>query len=354
MTTGSKSVGSISTGSYGFSKAWNGGDGKYEIVKGRKRAKWNAYFSTRSEQWSKPRSSDGIYVYNICASSTDLFNLWLNNDQLNLLGKLTSKVKQSDFNLAVNVAQGKQLVDMLHLNIGKIGGALVDLRRGDFASAARRLGVKKSSSRLRPDDISGRWLELQYGWLPAIGDSYEAAKAYENLTAGHRSMTVRVSHSTVSLYNQTASPSSYTGWGRCRSKRTIIAELTEDISAARKLGLVDPLTVAWEIVPYSFVIDWFLPVGSYLENLNVIPKLNGRFLTSHTVDYSNKAAVIQPVAFPPNWNGASQASCTRAINRTVNTALAVPSPNFVSLPDAMSPKRIFNAVALIHQLLRFP
>jgi hypothetical protein len=31
------------------------------------------------------------------------------------------------------------------------------------------------------------------------------------------------------------------------------------------LGLLNPLQVAWELVPFSFVVDWILPIGSFLE-----------------------------------------------------------------------------------------
>jgi hypothetical protein len=34
------------------------------------------------------------------------------------------------------------------------------------------------------------------------------------------------------------------------------------------LGFTNPLVVAWEVVPWSFVVDWFIPVGRYLEQLS--------------------------------------------------------------------------------------
>jgi hypothetical protein len=32
-------------------------------------------------------------------------------------------------------------------------------------------------------------------------------------------------------------------------------------------GFTNPLNLVWEVLPYSFVVDWFLPVGAYLEAL---------------------------------------------------------------------------------------
>jgi hypothetical protein len=37
---------------------------------------------------------------------------------------------------------------------------------------------------------------------------------------------------------------------------------------ASAVGLTNPLEVAWEVVPFSFVVDWFYPVGDYLSSLD--------------------------------------------------------------------------------------
>lgn len=36
-----------------------------------------------------------------------------------------------------------------------------------------------------------------------------------------------------------------------------------------RYGLTDPLTIAWELVPLSFVVDWFVPVGAFLDSLGL-------------------------------------------------------------------------------------
>lgn len=34
-----------------------------------------------------------------------------------------------------------------------------------------------------------------------------------------------------------------------------------------RFGLINPAEIAWEVLPWSFVIDWFLPIGDYISSL---------------------------------------------------------------------------------------
>lgn len=44
------------------------------------------------------------------------------------------------------------------------------------------------------------------------------------------------------------------------------------LAAQTGFGVTDPLLLAWELTPFSFVFDWFIDVGSWLEAMS---SLNG-------------------------------------------------------------------------------
>lgn len=331
-----------------------GTDGQYETVSGRVRQKWNNYEATFDRYVRGPGKNLNISLGDIYWSgNASVASQLTANDTLTVLSRLSENVKGHDFNLAVNAAQGKQTVGMVLKTVNSIGGAILDLKRGKFESAARRFGVAPKPSRLSEKDVAGRWLELQYGWLPAISDVYEAAKAYEALTKGPRTSRVYASVNRQYQIDVSNSPSNYSVLGTRREGVRIIYEMSEQISSARSLGLTDPASVLWEIIPYSFVVDWFIPIGSYLENLNTIPQLSGRFMTITTRRFQGSAQIKGGSPWIKTWSGYPTCFSKQFyMKREVSTSLSVPKPNFVSLSDAMSPNRIWNALALVTQKIR--
>jgi hypothetical protein len=68
-----------------------------------------------------------------------------------------------------------------------------------------------------------------------------------------------------------------------------------NLGLASRMGLVNPLSIAWEVVPFSFVVDWFLPVGNFLENLT---SLAGTVQLEAQAAYRKTASGSDRVAFP--------------------------------------------------------
>jgi hypothetical protein len=282
------------------------------------------------------------------------------NYQLKLLEKLVQKVKGFDFNLGVNLAQMRQVSSMVDVNLRKITGALWDLRKGRFADAARQLGARPKRTNLRVDDLSGRWLELQYGWLPLISDTFNAAKAFEAISQGPQTRVVRVSHKKKQLIEASTSPSTHSARYEKTTRRSLIYEMAEELSVARQLGLLDPLSVAWEILPWSFVIDWFIPIGSYLDMVNQVPHLKGRFLQTTITKANNlKDMTWLGGTKPSNWlydevtltpDQGEYFSRVQMDREVLGSPPAVPPPTF-SMTGAVEGTRVWNAIALAQQVV---
>jgi hypothetical protein len=72
-----------------------------------------------------------------------------------------------------------------------------------------------------------------------------------------------------------------------------------------KLGFVDPKSLIWELLPYSFVVDYFTGFGKYLENLTASLGLTfiGGYKTSYVKESGKITLPLTSNEFgsPPSW-----------------------------------------------------
>lgn len=189
--------------------------------------------------------------------------------------RLLNDLKDQTVNLAVAVGEGKQTLDLFLNTARRFTGAAKALRNGNFVGAATSLGVplkgryKKSGS---PSAISSNWLELQYGWLPLMSDLYGSAEFLAKQANPVSRTRMSKSHTKVENWNRVIKNGLETivdSWSVSHTIKYVVW-FSEPLGGTptTALGLSNPLAVAWELVPYSFVADWFIPVGTYLSNID--------------------------------------------------------------------------------------
>jgi len=358
MSTGNKSIGTaadvdtnvINDGGalhYYSSRVWTGSDGKF-LSPGVIRM--NPYSATIRVAMCRHSNGTSFNGYPApCLANGHTLTPWTTNDTFRLQSKLVNAVKDHNFNLAVAVAEGHKTLEMIHSNMSKIGNAILAVKHGNFARAARCLGTQHRPSSLRSKDVSGRWLELQYGWKPLLQDVYNGMGAWHILTAPPRQSSIIVTTSTHEMPKDTSnSPTNYTGFGTRRAVGRLQYVMTEDLSVQRSLGLYDPLSVAWEVLPYSFVADWFIPIGTYLENLNTIPHLKGTFVQTIFTRNTSVLVGVKPQGLQFYKGGAWNSRYIK-VDRTVSTGLSTAFPQFKPLDRVLSPLHFANALALLYQ-----
>lgn len=271
-----------------------------------------------------------------------------------LLSKIAERIKGHGLDVGNSIGEGRQTASMAFGALKSLASAARAVKRGDVAGAARALGAGSPKKKVASGDISSTWLGLQYGWLPLLSDVYEAATNWEAVTNGPRKFSFtkrkRVEWDVPDILDTGRSRFQGKNWYGIRCKVVI----TESLSQPRSLGLMDPLGVAWELTPWSFVVDWFIPISTYLDTLNVFQGLDakvywttyrkGRWqhLDSYPLCNGQAGVLAQPQGFTEQI----------VIDRTEEQSVSVPPPRLVGFRDAMSPKRIANAIALAHQAFR--
>lgn len=279
-------------------------------------------------------------------------NSWNSNDDIKLLGKLREKVAGSSFNAGVALGESREALHMITNAAVRIYWSYRAAKHGDFRSARRYLidGTDRSRKTfLGNREASNNWLELQYGWLPLLNDAKEGAEFLAHQHMYPLQQVIRTSYRkqlTVQMLNKGTAPLASEGYTQ-KSIKAILKE--KDVISLS--GLTDPLSVAWELMPYSFVIDWFIPIGNYLAARGLSNSLTGTFVTStKTVLHVKGLVGGQPSAYGPST---ANSPCekveekTVTFSRVVSTSLSVPKPEVKPLGEVLSWKRAANAVALL-------
>lgn len=165
---------------------------------------------------------------------------------------LRMKVLDQDFNAPVFLAEAHKSLDMILDRTNRFYRALRAFRRGRLGDVATYLG-------LTPGTIHNTWLEWRYGWRPLLQDIHGAAVSLAKLNFRRDQYTIRQTRSRTSpgtVKGSSAGTVQYTAkaWVTVRVHNS-------NVQVANKLGGLNPLSVAWELVPFSFVADWFVNIG---------------------------------------------------------------------------------------------
>jgi len=140
-------------------------------------------------------------------------------------------------------------------------------------------GLSKASTKRKNAAVSGTWLEYTFGWAPLLYDIRDSAKAISQL-ASRTPPNEKISSSAKFDAPVDESPGSG-GAGDCtfdfsivtidRTKAAYYGAINTSIDPVPSLGSAfglrphDFLPTIWELIPYSFVADYFTNIGNIIS-----------------------------------------------------------------------------------------
>ena len=175
--------------------------------------------------------------------------------------------------LAITLATSRQSLAMVATRASQLARAISAVRRGWLVDAAEILG-KGYTSRARKlskrRSAADNWLELNFGWAPLYGDIHAAVEALASTPE-----SFRINASGKQLVQDQSWSGKYPGYKigfDAVMLKTIrlsgqMTSVNPDTLLLSQLGLVNPAAVAWDLVPFSFVVDWFIPVNKFINSM---------------------------------------------------------------------------------------
>lgn len=283
----------------------------------------------------------------------------VSNAKSRALVEAYAKMKSPDVLLPVFWYEREKTLRMARRPFGNAIRLLDDI----FARRARFLSRGYSLVQA----IESAWLEARYGWRPTMYDLWGIAKA-----AAHKKPLVGS--------RLVARGGEYHAWKRTEvSTGTFGGPCDRTWSIKTKIGAgvvysVDDMTEAgwkrrclgltldnvpsniWEVIPFSFVVDWFYQVGLWLRAATPDPSIAilGNWIS--TVDDIEQETVMLPVtgtiSIPPSpdvtyslYGGDSYHQTDRNLNRECGIPLA-PGPLKVETPLSFS--NLLDGLFLLH------
>jgi len=284
-------------------------------------------------------------------------NNWSSNDDNKLLIKARERARGHQFDGGTVLAESHQSLSLIANSANKLARYADNLWRGDLSLAASALGCKKLHRRIVRNpkkyfsNIFDAHLAMQYGWIPLLVDVKSAAEAVSARLNKKAKTSFRVSRTSNGIMLN--APWNVGNWDYINLKRVnMIITATENTSWVNSFGLDDPLSALWNRKPYSFIVDWFYPIGDMLEarHAGSSMEVTNVITSTKTVKLTRLRSVSLERSNPTYIKTTYGQSFYKEIsfNRSISTSLpSAQLPAIRPLTESLSVIHVLNAIALM-------
>lgn len=266
----------------------------------------------------------------------------INQARLTAFNRLNAESTQ----LGETLATFSQTTRMVTKRAFQVGEIALALKRGDFKKLSSMLkgDVPGSVKRLSPSRrLADGWLELEFGWKPLLSDVHLAVEMYRN---GIVEGQIANSRANVTKGGFGPKGQSYKGNADRIAKNGANASIklyatvsNPTLATLNQLGLINPASIGWQLLPFSFVVDWFLPVSKALSSMTA----------SVGYDVTMECRVSESATLTFYRYCGEPQIYRRTVRRTIHSNPVVPKPEVRLDLKAKSMWHLNTALALLRQ-----
>lgn len=259
--------------------------------------------------------------------------------------------QRSTIDLSVDIAQAGQVRAMVRESL--------QLANYVLRHPTRVLKRAYADWRRAPRQLGGQWLAFQYGWKPLAQSIYDTAVKVMSSPPHLMKVKVRASQSrTFDDIQLGAENYSSRTFGRETAGCEIACSFTHRTDMTGLLSeftSLNPVSLAWELTPYSFVVDWFVDVGGYIRNMESAVLAGSGFVSGYVTRTSKISSETQVFQNYELGSTSKYQSLKGTYDRRykVRSPLAnTPTPELPRFRMDLGSGRLLNAAALLSQHLR--
>lgn len=252
-----------------------------------------------------------------------------------------SKISEADVQMLVTIAEGKKTIQSLTAIFARLYRILKAMRKSQMWELRRELTAKQ---------LSDRWMEGRYAIRPLVYDMVGIVKA---ITHDRNSKPIRQTFRGGASDSSTTNQSGVVTFGFLDyyeiraykesslviSARAGVLTAVEEILEATIWGLNQPIQAVWELIPFSFVVDWFFNVGKTIASWS--PTFGYKALASWcVVTETTVQSIIAQGGFRRSWTPVSGGKFTDEITasggsiiKTTQTKMRIAEPSAPILPQ---------------------
>lgn len=318
----------------------------------------NFSYSSPNVEYPRNEYRNFYYSFRTLVVQTSALSYLQNSCEQRVKSKFFKKLKDSEFDTAITLAE----ISKTRVMIAHRAAVLLNIKRffKSFWKRVRGRSIQRHESIAQA--IANAWLEYQYGWKQLANDIYGIV-SFSTKKSMNRYVKVRagcadtVNRSFVDpdtgIYVQAIEQR------ECRGQMKIGLNMTADpVLDMTRLSTLNPIAIAWELLPFSFVFDWMLDMSTYLSELQTrlmfdVSLGDGFFTYVHHYELQGKIAqqvgkgtfqkvsVYQDILWSDYWVETKRTLFTTA-----------PLPSFPRLKSPVSASHALTTLSLITQRMK--
>jgi len=228
----------------------------------------------------------------------------------------------SSYDLLTEIAEAREIPGTVRSASEGLYNILRKMSRDFDPKTLRR------ASRIRPRDLlrhanrmfrtlGNTWMGYRYAVMPLVYSYRDVLKTAQRGV----NTTTRMAKTIVPIRTATAVPSASTTykWSADVGSVTVRGNIFQHFeweTLAKYSGVgINPFVTAWELIPYSFVFDWFVNMGDYITRATSVPMNDGyagsvstrtKYTRSTYIHFKSESKQLSIWNYlPNNWWGAS-------------------------------------------------